>query len=115
MKKIVKVKELLSSDIRSRCNAEAIRNEVVNAECEEICIDLDGVVFMSRSFTDELLNIVGSTSGKAIEIINAKGDTKSMIDIVSASRRKKRVLTEEDSHITELKDMSSLEKFFATI
>lgn len=115
MKKIVKVKELLSSDIRSRCNAEAIRNEVVNTECVEIRIDLDGVVFMSRSFTDELLNIVDNTSGKTIKIINAEGDAKSMIDVVSASRKKKRILTEKENHITELKDMNSLEKFFATI
>ncbi len=115
MKKIVKVKEVLSSDIRSRCNAEAIRNEVVNAGCVEICIDLDGVIFMSRSFTDELLNIVENSNGKSVKIINAEGDAKSMIDVVSASRKKKRVLTDEESHITELKDMSSLEKFFATI
>lgn len=115
MEKVIKVKELLSSDIRSRCNAEAIRNEVINADCKEICVDLSGVIFISRSFTDELLNIVDNTEGKTVHIINAEGDTKSMIDIVSASRKKKRVLSDEDSHITELKDMSSLEKFFATI
>ena len=115
MEKVVKVKELLSSDIRSRCNAEAIRNEVINADCKEICVDLSGVIFMSRSFTDELLNIIDNTEDKTIHMINAEGDIKSMIDIVSASRKKKRVLSDDDSQITELKDMSSLEKFFATI
>ncbi len=115
MEKVVKVKELLSSDIRSRCNAEAIRNEVINADCKEICVDLSGVIFMSRSFTDELLNIIDNSEDKTIHIINAEGVAKSMIDIVSVSRKKKRVLSDDDSQITELKDMSSLEKFFATI
>ncbi len=115
MKKIVRLREVLSSDVRSRRNAEAVRNEVVNAECTEVCIDLEGVVFMSRSFTDELLNIVERTEGKKVEIVNAAGDAKAMIDAVSASRKKKRVLNDEESHIIVLRDMQSLEKFFATI
>ena len=115
MKKIVRLKEILSSDIRSRCNADAVRNEVVNAGCVEVCMDLEGVVFMSRSFTDELLNIVERTEGKKVEIINAEGDAKAMIEAVSASRKKKRVLNDKESNIIVLKDMQSLEKFFATI
>lgn len=115
MEKVIKVKEVLSNDIRSRCNAEAIRNEVVNVKCKEILLDLDGVIFMSRSFTDELLNIIDTTKEKIIRIINAKGDAKSMVDIVSTSRKKERILSDEDSNITVLKDMNSLEKFFDTI
>lgn len=115
MEKVIKVKELLSNDIRSRCNAETIRNEVANAKCKKILVDLEGVIFMSRSFTDELLNIIETAKGNLIRIINAKGDTKSMVDIVSASRKKKRILSDEDSNITVLNDMNSLEKFFANI
>lgn len=115
MENVINVKKLLSSDIRSRCSAETIRSEIEKIQSRSINIDMDGVVFVSRSFADELLNIAERTGGRSIRIVNAFGDTKSMIDIVSSSRKSERVLSSEAGKITELKDMDSLKEFFSAM
>ena len=50
METIIKVIDLLGSDIRSRLNAEKIRNRIDG----QTVVDFSGVKFMSRSFADEL-------------------------------------------------------------
>lgn len=115
MEDVINVKNLLGSDIRSRCTAEALRNEIEKTHSRNISIDMDGVVFVSRSFADELLNIAERTGGRSIRIVNASGDTKIMIDIVSSSRKSERVLSPETGKITELKDMEILKEFFSAM
>ena len=49
MKKIVRLREVLSSDVRSRRNAEAVRNEVVNAEVGIFTESLESVTIRRTS------------------------------------------------------------------
>jgi len=55
MEKIIKLAEVISTDIRSRANAEILKNQISSGN--DIMLDFEGVTFISRSFADELYNL----------------------------------------------------------
>lgn len=104
---------MISTDIRSRSNAEIIR-EAVEGVKESITLDFEGVIFISRSFTDELCNIMDRHKG-VMELSNTSDLVHSMIKTVSESRKSKRVRPTGNYEMKEFKDMESLSSFLATI
>lgn len=112
MDKVIKIAELLSTDIRSRANANLIRAAIDGVD-DNIILDFAAVTFISRSFTDELYNIMEER--KEITLINASDFVKSMLCAVTKGRKNKRILSNENSEIKEFEDMKSLESFLATI
>ena len=65
MKKIIKIAELIGSDIHSRQNADHIRNSIGNFS-GVVELDFDGVEFISRSFTDEVYTIVKENNDNVV-------------------------------------------------
>lgn len=112
MNKIFKISDLISTDIRSRANANIIRSAIDGVE-SNIVLDFENVKFISRSFADELYNVMNEHHG--ITLINETDFVKSMIDAVIQGRKNKRIASEDTSEIKEFKDMKSLESFLATI
>ena len=49
MRKIIKIVELIGADIRSRKNANYIRNSIADYT-DEVELDFNGVEFISRGF-----------------------------------------------------------------
>lgn len=111
MEKTINVLKLLGSDIRSRSNAGAIEKAIDERGSSNCVIDMTGVVFISRSFADELLNVAKKTFST---IINAHGIAHTMIDIVSKSRDNKVSKYKGKEIIVKLQDMVSLENYFAS-
>lgn len=109
---VIEIAKIISTDIRSRSNAEIIR-AAIDGISEKITLDFSSVTFISRSFTDELCNILDSCTN--LEITNTSDFVKSMIDTVSKSRKTKRVFTQDNSEIKEFNDMKSLSAFLQTI
>lgn len=113
MNNAIKVAALLSSDIRSRLNAELIRKGIDELRnYNHVNIGMAGVVFISRSFADELLEIKETNRDKEVSIINADGDVKTMLDVVARSRKNSRVYRTYSADVVRLKDMASLNTFF---
>lgn len=110
MKEIIKLHDLLGPEIRSRSNAEILREKI--AEHSGSIIDLSDVSFISRSFADELCILVEK---HIIQLRNASGVVQNMLSVVSESRKKKRVRKTDDTKIKEFDDMESLTSFLATI
>lgn len=117
MKKMIEIAELLGTDIRSRINSNVIRREIGKTQDILIDIDMGGVVFISRSFADELLEIAEKTQGKHVSITNSAGEVKSMLEIAARDRKRERVYpdVDKDTEVVRLKDMASLKEFFAAI
>lgn len=112
MNKIINISTLISTDIRSRANANIIRSAIDGID-DNIILDFKDVTFVSRSFMDEVYNIMEEYEG--IRLINMSGFVKTMFDAVTRGRQNKRTLPNSESEIKVLKDMKSLESFFATI
>ena len=80
-KEIIKISTLISSDVRSRSNAEIIRS-AIDGISDKIILDFSGVSFVSRSFTDELCSIVEHCKNITIDMINMSEIVKTMIEAV---------------------------------
>lgn len=111
MEKNINVLKLLGSDIRSRSNAGTIEKAINESGSTKCIIDMEGVVFVSRSFADELLAICKRTYST---IINTHGVVDTIIKIVNKSRENGKKQQESSEKIVELQDMVSLETYFAT-
>lgn len=112
MDKVLNISVLVSTDIRSRANANIIRS-VIDGVYGKIILDFSGVTFISRSFADELYNILNERDN--VSLANESELVKSMLEAVSLSRKNKRVQNNNTSEIKEIDDMKSLESFLATI
>lgn len=115
MDKTIKLAELLSTDIRSRRNADIIRQEISKDGAQSLVIDFGNVTFISRSFADELLNVLSENSDKNISLRNIASNVKTMLDMVKEGREKPRKMTESNNKITVLNDMKSLQDFFSLL
>lgn len=107
----VKISELISTDIRSRANANIIRS-AIDGVSERIILDFEGVCFISRSFTDELYNVL--EEHKNISLTNTSDNIKAMLDAVEKGRKSTRNFS-NSSEIKEFSDFASLSAFLATI
>lgn len=108
----IKIAELISTDIRSRANADLIRSAITNTD-GKITLDFTGVTFVSRSFTDELYNVMDEN--KNITLSGASEFVQSMLNAVIQGRKHKRVFKDDKSDIVEFDDMGSLSSFLSTI
>lgn len=109
-KEIIKISALISSDVRSRSNAEIIRS-AIDGISDKVILDFSGVSFVSRSFTDELCSIVEHCKNITIDMANMSEIVKTMIEAVKKGRKNRRVRIKDDSEIKEFDDMESLSKF----
>lgn len=110
MEKMIHIKDLLGEDIRSRSNASSVRREVENGDVTTL--DMSGVVFVSRSFADELLSISEEMS---VDITNAQDAVKTMLDVVDRSRKEHKVVQCPLGDVTRLNDMKSVDEFFSAM
>lgn len=110
---VLKIAKMISTDIRSRSNAEIIRTAVNNNVTETITLDFSGVEFISRGFTDELCNIMDE-QGERLNLSGMSDLVSSMIKTVSEGRKTKRARPIENAEMIECKDMESLSSFLST-
>lgn len=111
MEKSISIKDLIGTEVRSRSNAEKIRNAI---KCDSnICLlDFSGVTFVSRSFADELCIILDENANLRLD--NETTFVRKMINAVLVGRKRVRQ-REEDSDITTISDMNDLFDFLNTI
>ena len=112
MDTVLKIATLISTDIRSRANANKIRAAIQGVN-NRFVLDFSGVVFISRSFADELYNVEEEHGN--IMVVNVTGTVQAMLDAVSNGRKHKRMVTNSDAEVKEFNDMASLSAFLATI
>ena len=74
MGKVIKIAELIGTDVRSRSNAGIIQAEI-DGEVNEVIIDFSKVTFVSRSFVDELCNIMEKCNNVKLENMSKKKKT----------------------------------------
>ena len=105
METIIKAIDLLGSEIRSRFNAEKIRNRIDG----QTVVDFYGVKFMSRSFADELYNICHENP--LVRIEGMSDFVRSMYDTVSKGRQRKRIRKEDNGEIIGFDKVENLSEF----
>ena len=112
----IKISELIRGELRSRIEAKKIYERAKSITDCNISIDFGDVCFMSRSFADELCNVLDKLKedGKNVNIENQCEDIKLILEIVQANRNKPKTIN-ENGEIKQFSDMDALSNFMSNI
>jgi hypothetical protein len=110
MKQIIKLNTIYSADLYTRSRASELRS-CINAEATEVTLDFEGIGFMSRSFADEVCNIMDDNMHIKFEFINRNSDIEAMMVKVAEGRSQERKRGICNATIHKFKDMKSLSEF----
>lgn len=106
----IKITDILGSELRTRKMVSALANIT---EFDTI-LDFSNVIFMSRSFADELYNLRVKFPG--IGFINMIDSIQSMFRAVVAGRQHDRIRSNSsNSSIETIEDLNELNDFFNSI
>ncbi len=110
MKQIIKLNTIYSADLYTRSRASELRS-CINKDATEVVLDFEGIGFMSRSFADEVCNIVDDCKDIKFEFVNRNSDVEVMMTKVSESRSQERKRGISNAKMYEFEDMDSLSEF----
>lgn len=115
MEKIL-ISKFISKELRSRTEAKKILSKVMEQNTTSITFDFSEVVFMSRSFADELCNTFNELEKKKIKVqtINKCDIIDLIFNIVEANRGNRKKV-KENSQVKEFSDIDELSSFLSTI
>lgn len=107
----IKVRELIGCEGRSRVNVAKLGLQGLTGT-EGVVLDFDGVEFLSRSFTDE---IVSQMEGKKYTTVNANEVISNMFAAVTRGRSRKREHRDDGSTVRSFSTMADLSRFLNSL
>ena len=84
MKQIIRLHDIYSADLYTRSRASELRARI-NDNANEVTIDFEGIGFMSRSFADEVCNIIDDLKEKTFSFTGQNNDVATMMTTMAAS------------------------------
>lgn len=110
MKQIIKLKDIFSTELYVRSKAAEL-NDLIDKNVEEVEFDFSDVSFMSRSFADELFNVMEVFKGTTFTYTHRNDVVEMMMHKVFEGRNRERERGICNPQILEFKDRKSLEEF----
>ena len=110
MKQTIRLQDIYSADLYTRSRASELRT-CINDKADEVTFDFEGIGFMSRSFADEVCNIIDDMNDKTFTLVNQNEDVSTMMTKVREGRSRERKRGVGNAKMYEFKDMKSLEEF----
>ena len=110
MKQTIKLNAIYSADLYTRSRASELR-ACIHEEATEVTLDFEGIGFMSRSFADEVCNIMDDNKSIKFEFINRNADVEAMMNKVAEGRCQERKRGISNATIHKFEDMESLTEF----
>ena len=114
MKQVIKLRNLYSADLYTRSRASELRANI-DEKAKEVILDFDGIGFMSRSFADEVCNIIDDLKSISFSFINQNEDVATMMTKVSKGRTQERNRGIENAKMYAFQDLESLSKFLTAM
>lgn len=114
MKQTVKLQDIYSADLFTRSRASELRSRI-KSEATEVTLDFEGIGFMSRSFADEVCNIMDDNKGKSFSFIGQNNDVAMMLKKVQEGRNSERKRGIDNAKMLSVDDMESLSKILLSM
>ena len=114
MKQTIILRDIYAADLFTRSRASILRCSI-NIAANEVVLDFININFMSRSFADELCNIMDDIKHVRFSFINMCDEPKTMLHIVQDSRRQERKRGVVNARIVKFDNIESLSEYFLTI
>ena len=116
MKKI-DIAAILSPDLKSRMRAQDLKVLIGNSGADAVEMDFQGVKFATRSFIDEFYNLflkAPETNSFHVELINVPSDIKVMLDSVSRTQVRAKVIPSQSQEVS-FKSVKEFLNYFNTL
>lgn len=113
MKQTIQLFNIFGSDLFSRARANILYS-VIDSKTDSVILDFSEISFMSRSFTDEILNIMDSNNDKSFRFINCNDIVKSMLRVVSNGREHERNLGIPHPKMYKFENQTHLAEFLVS-
>ena len=113
MTQTIKLYDIYHADLFSRAKASLLV-ENINPKSNSVILDFEGITFMSRSFTDELYNIVIGFPEKDFHYIHRNDDIRIMMEKVAEGRNRERQLGIPPAQMLYFNSQSELADFLVT-
>ena len=100
--KTIDIAQILSPDLKSRMRVQDLRLLMENSDDDAFVVDFHGVKFATRSFIDEFYNLFLKNPGAnafKVEITNVPEDIKAMLDAVSRTQVKAKVIPSQTPEV----------------
>ena len=110
MKQTIKLSDIYGTDLYTRSRASDIRDNITD-DATEVSFDFEAIGFMSRSFADELYNIMADRSDVKFCFENCCEEVELMLTKVADGRSRERKRGISNARMYEFKDMRSLSEF----
>ena len=110
MTQTIRLQDIYSADLYTRSRASELR-ESISPEADQVTLDFEGIGFMSRSFADELCNIIDDQKDKTFTFTGQNSDVATMMTKVREGRSRERKRGVGNAKMYEFKDMESLSEF----
>ena len=91
MTQTIRLYDIYHADLFSRAKANQLVNHI-SPKSDTVILDFEGITFMSRSFTDELYNLVNTMQGKVFRYTGRNDDIRVMMEKVADGRTRERKL-----------------------
>ena len=101
--KTIDIAQIFSPDLKSRMRAQDLKLLIENSEEKEIVLDFQGVKFATRSFIDEFYNLFlknPDANAFKVELTNVPTDIKTMLDAVSRTQVRAKVIPSQTQEIS---------------
>ena len=111
MKQTIKLREIYTADLYTRSRAAELRN-LIEKSSDEVELDFEQINFMSRSFADELCNIMDDMRAVRFTMTNRSNEVETMMTKVAEGRSRERKHGVGNAKIFKIKNLDELSKLF---
>ena len=115
--KTIDISDILTPDLKSRMRAQDLKLMVENSGVDAVVMDFQGVKFATRSFIDEFYNLFLKTPEAntfRVELINVPSDIKAMLDAVSRTQERAKVIPSQSQEVS-FKNVKEFLNYFSTL
>lgn len=114
MKQTIIFKDLFNTELYTRSKATELK-DIIRADADEVEFNFSDVTFMSRSFADELYNIIDTFKNKSFIYTHQNDVVETMMTKVAEGRSRERNRGISNPKILEFKDQKSLEEYLIAL
>lgn len=85
----IRLYDIYRADLFSRAKAAELASHI-SSDADSVVLDFSGIGFMSRSFADELYNIIAAQAPRTFDFVGRSHDIESLMQKVADGRTRER-------------------------
>ena len=111
MKQIIILRNIFDAELYTRSSAAELRSKIAST-VEDVVLDFKQKGFISRTFADELCNIIDDMKSVKFSFINRSDEVETMMNKVVEGRSRERKRGVGNAKIFKIKNLEELSKYF---